>query len=82
MIKLPNNFIAPGEVKIYHASPEGSYKYPWGWYISIFCEYIGNGNCDTVTLYLHSDGKWRYTPLFFSGYYKTKEDAAAFLNSI
>jgi hypothetical protein len=91
MIKLPNDFVASGEAGI-HYNPPTYDKYdeyndlrPYGWYISIDCEYIGTENCSINGLYLHSDGSWRPSTLFngkYTGYYKTKEDAATVLNSI
>jgi hypothetical protein len=91
MIKLPNDFVASGEAEIYYNPPAydkyDEYKdlYPYGWYISVDCEYIGNGYCNIDCFYLHSDGNWRPSTLFngkFTGYYKTKEDAVVVLNSI
>jgi hypothetical protein len=88
MIKLPNDFVASGETEIHYNPPycdEYEDLCPYGWYISVDCEYIGTDNCDTDCFYLHSDGNWRPSTLFngkFLGYYKTKEDAVAVLNSI
>jgi hypothetical protein len=88
MIKLPNDFVVSGEAGIHYNSPANKHKdlwCPYGWYISVDCEYIGNENCIINSFYLHSDGNWRPSTLFngkFTGYYKTKEDAVAVLNSI
>jgi len=88
MIKLPNDFVPFGEAGIHYCPPywdEYKGSYPYGWYISVDCEYIGTENCDTDCFYLHSDGNWRPSTLFngkFTGYYKTKEDAVVVLNSI
>jgi hypothetical protein len=90
MIKLPNDFVASGEAGI-HYNPPTYDKYdeyndlrPYGWYISVDCEYIGNGHCNIDCFYLHSDGNWRPSTLFngkFTGYYETKEAAEFVLNS-
>jgi hypothetical protein len=88
MINLPAGYILYGEPGIHYNSPANKHKdlwCPYGWYISVDCEYIGTGYCNADCFYLHSDGNWRPSTLFngkYTGYYETKEAAEFVLNSV